>query len=173
MGAQGYVINLKAKHSRFLSEGGSLIDIPYDYNYDIDGKSRKDWSGTQSQLWTSPQRNPQKVKFPYGIKKIYPKVCRDKRGKIYHRKCSEDASGGSWYFEDELIFATPADKFRNNIWMDGYTGGLILMTKAEAKEMGLTESEVLKEYRADELLHRQAERYGNKAIFFFNYRTIS
>ena len=27
----------------------ALIQIPYDYNYDTDGKSRKDWTGTQSQ----------------------------------------------------------------------------------------------------------------------------
>ena len=156
-----------------------MVGKPYDYNYDIDGRTRKDWSSEldssklhQGQIWTSPQRTPQKTKFPYGLEKIEPKVCRDKRtGKIYHRKCTEDASGGSWYFEDELIFATPADKRNNNIWMDGYTGGLILMTKYEAREMGLTESEVLKEYRADELLHRQAKRYGNKVdAFFFNYR---
>ena len=44
------------------------------------------------------------------------------------------------------------------------------MTKYEAREMGLSESEVIKNYRQDELFDKQAKRYGNKATFFFNYR---
>ena len=82
--------NLRQSH-----RGKTDLEIPYNYDYDIDGKTRKDWSSeldssklTQGQIWTSPQRSPQKTKFPYGLELIYPKVCRNKRtGKIYHRKC--------------------------------------------------------------------------------------
>lgn len=116
----------------------SLLTGEYSTTYDLDQKSRRDWSGYQMQTWTSPQRAPQKTKFPYYIKTI-------RKGKATY-----DDSGGKWYFEDELIFATQGDKRNNNVYMDGYTGGLILMTKYEARDMGLTEAQVIANYRSDQ-----------------------
>ena len=136
-----------------------LIDIPYDYNYDTDGKSRKDWSGTQTQRWTSPQRDPQKTLFPYGLSSIQKS-----------RWVSEDTSGGKWYFEDELIFSTPADKFHNNISMDGWTGGKILMTIYEAQAIGLTPDQILNFYRQDEQFKKIADQVGRTPSLFFEYR---
>jgi len=141
-------------------------EIPYDYNFNMQGKSRRDWSGTQAQQWTSPQRDPQKTKFPYMIK--------TKKGISTGRKGGAptiDLSGGKWYFEEELIFATPADKYNNNIFMSGYTGGLILMTKYEARDMGLSDSDVLKNYRSDQAVKKNADKYGYEAPhYFFDYR---
>ena len=112
------------------------------------------------QTWTSPQRAPQKTKFPYYIKTI-------RKGKATY-----DDSGGKWYFEDELIFATQGDKRNNNVYMDGYTGGLILMTKYEARDMGLTEAQVIANYRSDQAQKKSADKYGYEAPpFFFNYRS--
>ena len=135
------------------------LEIPYDYSYDIDHKSRKDWSGTQSQLWTSPQRDPQKTKFPYGLSRIQKS-----------RWISEDTSGGQWYFEDELIFATPANKWNNNIYMDGWTGGKILMTKQQAYEMGLTPQQIINLYNEDKLFYDSAKKTNTKPSLFFEYR---
>ena len=135
-----------------------LIDIPYDYNYDMDHKSRKDWSGDQLQRWTSPQRDPQKTLFPYGI--TSKKVGRT----------GVDTSGGKWYFEDELIFATPADKFHNNIYQDGWTGGKILMTIYEAQAIGLTKAQILNFYRQDEQFKKIADQVGRTPALFFTYR---
>ncbi len=150
----------------------SLYIGEYSLTYDLDQKRRKDWSGTQSQSWTSPQRTPQKTKFPYGIITVQVSGFTDERtGKFYHRTRGEDRSGGKWYFEDELIFATPANKRDNNSSMDGYTGGLILMTKYEAREMGLNESQVIQNYRSDEAVKKNADKYGYEAPhYFFNYR---
>ena len=100
------------------------------------------------------------------ISKINPST-----GKFTHREFKIDDSGGKWYFEEELIFATPADKFNYNHYQDRYTGGLILMTKYQAREMGLSESDVLKNYRSDEAVKKNADKYGYEAPhFFFNYR---
>jgi hypothetical protein len=147
-----------------------LIDIPYNYTYDTDGKVRKDWSGTQSQLWTSEQRNPQKVKFPYAIKS--EKVCGyiDVRGYFTNKCRGEDRSGGQWYFEDELVMTYAGDKRRNNISMDGWTGGKILMTKQQAFDMGLTPDQVLNYYKQDELFKKRADSVNRKPAFFFEYR---
>jgi hypothetical protein len=154
-----YTANL-LERAKWTQPDITLIEIPYDYNYNMDSKNRRDWSGSQSQQWTSKQRNPQKTKFPYGLSFI-----KDSRWK------STDTSGGKWYFEDELIFATPADKHNNNIWMTGWTGGLILMTKYTAREMGLSDSDVLKNYRSDQAVQKNADKYGYEAPhFFFNYR---
>ena len=149
----GYVSNLQERNPNL-----QLIDIPYDYNYDTDHKNRKDWSGTQIQRWTSPQRNPQKTKFPY-----YIKTKPITRGKV-------DDSGGQWYFEDELIFSYPADKFHNNIWMDGWTGGKILMTIYEAQAIGLTPDQILNFYRQDEQFKKIADQVGRTPSLFFEYR---
>ena len=105
------------------------------------GKSRTDWSGTQSQLWSDPQFPPQKTKF-----------------------------NGNWYFEDELIFSYPADKYNNNIFMDGYTGGKILMTKQQAYEMGMTPQQVINWYNEDKLFYDSAKKTNTKPSLFFEYR---
>ena len=144
----------------------SLLTGEYSLTYDLDQKRRRDWSGTQKQTWTSPQRKPQKTKFPYMVK--------TKKGISTGRKGGAptiDLSGGKWYFEEELIFATPANKRSNNVYMDGYTGGLILMTKYEARDMGLNESQVIANYRSDEAVKKNADKYGYEAPhYFFNYR---
>ena len=141
----------------------SMLTGAYSFTYDVDHKNRKDWSGTQLQRWTSEQRQPQKTKFPYWTK--------TKRTQVGHRSSQADDSGGKWYFEDELIFATPANKHNNNIFMDGWTGGLILMTKYTAREMGLSDSDVLKNYRSDQAVKKNADKYGYEAPhFFFDYR---
>ena len=149
----GYVSNLLDRNPNL-----QLIDIPYDYNYDTDHKNRKDWSGTQLQKWTSPQRDPQKTLFPYGI--TSKKVGRT----------GVDTSGGKWYFEDELIFATPADKYHNNSSMDGWTGGKILMTIYEAQAIGLTPAQILNFYNQDEQLKKIADQVGRTPSLFFEYR---
>ena len=141
----------------------SQLTGEYSFTYDMDHKNRKDWSGTQLQRWTSEQRQPQKTLFPYWIK--------TKRTQVGHRASQADDSGGKWYFEDELIFATPANKHNNNIFMDGWTGGLILMTKYTAREMGLSDSDVLKNYRSDQAVKKNADKYGYEAPhYFFDYR---
>ena len=138
----------------------SLLTGEYSTTYDLDQKRRIDWSGTQKQSWTSPQRTPQKTKFPYGLSE-----------RQISRWISQDTSGGKWYFEDELVMATQGDKYRNNSSMDGYTGGLILMTKYEARDMGLTEAQVIANYRSDEAQKKSADKYGYEAPhYFFNYR---
>ena len=154
----GYLQNLMETHPNIPA-----LEIPYDYNYNMQGKTRTDWSGTQAQRWTSPQRAPQKTKFPYGITKT--------RTTIGNRRHSVDTSGGKWYLEDELVMATQGDKFRNNSSMDGYTGGLILMTKYKARDLGLTESQVIQNYRSDQAVKKSADKYGYEAPhYFFNYR---
>jgi len=153
MGAQGYTITLRDRNPNT-----PMIDIPYDYNYDTDHKNRTDWSGTQLQKWTSPQRDPQKTLFPYWLK-TYKK-----------NRASYDDSGGQWYFEDELIFATPANKKSNNIHMDGWTGGKILMTIYEAQAIGLTKAQILNFYRQDEQLKKIADQVGRTPSLFFEYR---
>jgi len=130
----------------------------YNLTYDLEQKRRNDWSGTQNQVWTSPQRTPMKTKFPYWLK-TYKK-----------NRASYDDSGGKWYFEDELIFATPADKWNNNSSMDGYTGGLILMTIYEAQKLGLTPKQVLNFYRQDEQFDKIAKQVGRTPALFFTYR---
>ena len=44
----------------------SLLTGEYSTTYDLDQKRRIDWSGTQMQTWTSPQRVPQKQNFLIG-----------------------------------------------------------------------------------------------------------
>ena len=134
------------------------------------GLSRTDWSGTQRQLLTDRQFPPHKIKFPYLIITERVSGYIDARGKFTQKSREEDRSGGKWYFEDELIFATKSKRQNSNVYQSGWYHGLILMTKYEAREMGLSESEVIKNYRQDELFDKQAKRYGNKATFFFNYR---
>ena len=143
----------------------------YNLTYDLDQKRRIDWSGTQNQVWTSPQRTPQKTKFPYWIKTKKTNI-NPSNQKFYHRKFTIDDSGGKWYLEDELVMATQGDKFRNNSSMDGYTGGLILMTKYKARDLGLTESQVIQNYRSDQAVKKSADKYGYEAPhYFFNYRS--
>ena len=149
-----YLQNLRDRHPNKTD-----LEIPYDYNYDLEQKRRIDWSGTQEQIWTSPQRTPMKTKFPYGLSKIQKS-----------RWVSEDTSGGKWYFEDELIFATPADKYRNNSSMDGWTGGKILMTKQEAFNMGMTPQQVINWYNEDKLFYDSAKKTNTKPSLFFEYR---
>jgi len=136
----------------------SILTGAYSTTYDMDHKNRSGHFGKQLQRWTSPQRQPQKTKFPY-----YIKTKGITRGKV-------DDSGGAWYFEDELIQTYPPNRTTVNSHMDGWTGGLILMTKYQAREMGLTETEVLTNYNQDVLFDKQAKRYGTKATLFFNYR---
>ena len=139
--------------------------------YSLDGLSRTDWSGTQRQLLTEKQFPPHKIKFPYMIITERVKGYLDVRGKFTHKSREEDRSGGKWYFEDELIFATKAMRKNYNVFQDGWYNGLILMTKYEAREMGLSESEVLKNYRSDEAVKKNADKYGYEAPhFFFDYR---
>ena len=148
-----------------------LIDIPYNYTYDTDGKGRKDWSGTQSQLWTSPQRNPQKTKFPYAITTVRVSGYTDERtGKFVQRARGEDRSGGQWYFEDELVMTYAGDKHNNNISMDGWTGGKILMTIYEAQAIGLTPAQILNFYNQDEQFKKIADQVGRTPSLFFEYR---
>ena len=112
--------------------------------YDLDGKTRKDWSGNQSQLWSSDQYVPQKTKFPYNIKrKLLPKTGR-KGGQQ-----STDDSGGQWYFEHELIMTYAGDKQRFNASHDQWTGGKILMTKQQASEMNLSHGQIMNYYNQD------------------------
>jgi hypothetical protein len=120
----------------------------------LDQKRIKDWSGTQNQSWSDPYHQPQKTKFPYYIKTV-------KRN-----RASYDDSGGSWYFPEELIFSYAG----NSNYATGWTGGKILMTKYEARKMGLSDSEVIKNYRQDETFDKSAKLYGFKPTFFFNYR---
>jgi len=150
----GYTANLLDRNPNL-----QLIDIPYDYNYDMDHKSRKDWSGDQLQRWTSPQRDPQKTLFPYGLSKIQKS-----------RWISEDTSGGQWYFEDEVIQTYAGDKFHNNIYMDGWTGGKILMTIYEAQAIGLTKAQILNFYNQDEQFKKIADQVGRTPALFFTYR---
>ena len=162
----GYVSNLLDRNPNL-----QLIDIPYSYTYDIRGKSRTDWSGTQSQRWTSRQRDPQKTLFPYGIKtERVSGYTNERTGKWTQKTRSEDRSGGQWYFEDELIFATPADKYHNNSSMDGWTGGKILMTIYEAQAIGLTPDQILNFYRQDEQFKKIADQVGRTPSLFFEYR---
>ena len=136
-----------------------------------DNITRKEWSGTQTQRITNKQFPPHKYKFPYWV------ITKKEKGyiqphnlKFTNRVRTVDDSGGKWYFEDELIFATKAMRKNYNVFQGGWYNGLILMTKYEAREMGLSESEILKNYRQDELFDKQAKRYGTKATFFFDYR---
>ena len=161
-----YLQNLRDRHPNKTD-----LEIPYDYNYNLEQKRRNDWSGTQRQIWTSTQRVPMKVKFPYMIKTERVSGYVDVRGKFTHKSRDEDRSGGKWYFEDELIFATPADKFRNNSSMDGWTGGLILMTKQEAANMGMTPQQVINWYREDQLFNDSAKKTNTKPSLFFTYRS--
>ena len=156
--------------SSLLYPGGKNNPSVYNLTYDLDQKGRKDWSGNQLQLWTSPQRTPMKTKFPYWVKTEQVSGYWNERGKFTNRSRWEDRSGGKWYFEEELIFATPADKYRNNSSMDGYTGGKILMTKLEAAQMGLTPDQILNFYRQDEQFKKAADQVGREPAFFFEYR---
>ena len=145
----------------------SSLGKPYDYNYDIDHKNRKDWSGTQTQRWTSPQRDPQKTKFPYGFSSKKEIKYVSPPGRMM--SVTVDTSGGSWYFEDELI-QTYAGNKRGNQYQDGWTGGKILMTKQQAFDMGLTPDAVLNFYAQDEQFKIRADSVGRKPAFFFEYR---
>ena len=45
------------------------------------------------------------------------------------------------------------------------------MTKYEARKMGLTEAQVIQNYRADQAVKKNADKYGYEAPhYFFNYR---
>ena len=135
------------------------------------GKGRSDWSGSQSQLWSDPSYPPQKVKFPYNIKS--EKVCGyiQPHNQKWTNKCrGEDRSGGQWYFEDELVMTYAGDKYNNNIFMDGWTGGKILMTKQQAYEMGMTPQQVINWYNEDKLFYDSAKKTNTKPSLFFEYR---
>ena len=121
-------------------------------------KSRSDWSGTQSQLWSNPQFPPQKTKFPYGLTK--KKVGR----------ALVDTTEGNWYFEEELVMAYAGDKWNFNVYQDKYTGGKILMTKQQAYEMGMTPQQVINWYNEDKLFYDSAKKTNTKPSLFFEYR---
>ena len=129
-----------------------------------DQKKRVDWSGHQMQTWTDPQFPPQKTKFPYYIKTRDARIGNQRASRV-------DDSGGSWYFEDELVMTYAGNKRDNNIWMDGWTGGKILMTKQEAFNMGLTPEAVVNFYKQDEQFKKRADAVGRKPAYFFDYRS--
>ena len=153
-------------------DGERVYGVGHLTTYDLDGKTRCDWSGCQSQLWSSPQFSPQKTKFPYGVKQ--ERVCGytdERTGKFVNKCRGEDRSAGKWYFEEELVMTYQGDKYNNNIFMDGYTGGKILMTKQEATEMGLTPQQVLNFYFQDKLAKDRFESLNIKPEYFFEYRS--
>ena len=80
------------------------------------GLSRTDWSGTQRQLLTDKQFPPHKIKFPYLIITERVSGYIDARGKFTQKSREEDRSGGKWYFEDELIFATKSKRQNSNVY---------------------------------------------------------
>ena len=131
----------KSDNVSFDSQGNRLLGAGHLTTEGTKGKSRSDWSGTQFQLWSNPQFPPQKTKF-----------------------------NGNWYFEDELIFSYPADKWNYNIWMDKFTGGKILMTKQQAYEMGMTPQQVINWYNEDKLFYDSAKKTNTKPSLFFEYR---
>ena len=161
----------KTTHVSFDSQGTRLLGEPHLTTQGTKGKGRSDWSGSQSQLWSDPQFPPQKVKFPYAVET--ERVCGytdERTGKFVHKCRGEDRSGGKWYFEDELVMSYAGDKYRNNISMDGYTGGKILMTKQQAYEMGMTPQQVINWYNEDKLFYDSAKKTNTKPSLFFEYR---
>jgi len=158
----------KTTHVSFDSQGTRLLGEPHLTTQGTKGKSRSDWSGTQSQLWSDPQFPPQKVKFPYGLKSKSHNV--DHRTGKTGRTHQDDDSGGAWYFEDELVMSYAGNKQANNIFMDGYTGGKILMTKQQAYEMGMTPQQVINWYNEDKLFYDSAKTTNTKPSLFFEYR---
>ena len=131
----------------------------------LDGKTRKDWSGNQEQLWSDSQFPPQKTKFPFNIKrKLLPST--GKKG----GQQSTDDSGGQWYFEHELIMTYEGDIRNYNVYQDAWTGGKILMTKQQAYEMGMTPQQVINWYNEDKLFYESAKKTNTKPSLFFEYR---
>jgi len=131
-------------------------------------KRRSDWSGTQNQQWSDPYYQPQKTKFPYGMKWKDHNV--DHRTGKTGRTHQDDDSGGQWYFEEDLIMTYAGDKRRYNSTQDGYTGGKILMTKQQAYEMGMTPQQVINWYNEDKLFYDSAKKTNTKPSLFFEYR---
>ena len=54
--------------------------------------------------------------------------------------------------------------------MKGYSGGLILMTKQQAYEMGMTPQQVINWYNEDKLFYESAKKTNSKPSLFFEYR---
>ena len=161
-----YTKNLLERHPNT-----PLLEIPYDYNYNMMQRNLTDWSGKQHQLWTSRQRQPQKTKFPYWTITERVSGYRDERtGKFVQRSREEDRSGGAWYFEDELIQTYVGDKWNRNEYQGGWTGGKILMTKQQAYEMGMTPQQVINWYNEDKLFYDSAKKTNTKPSLFFEYR---
>jgi len=144
---------------------------PYSFTYDLQGGKIEDWSGTQKQLWTSQQRQPQKTKFPYWtITKREKGYIQPHNLKFTNKERTVDDSGGAWYFEDELIQTYVGDKWNRNQWQGGWTGGKILMTKQQASNMGLTPQQVINWYNEDKLFYDSAKTTGTIPSLFFEYR---
>jgi len=76
----------------------------------------------------------------------------------------------NWYSNDQLIQLTPPDHYTKTCSMKGYSGGLILMTKQQAYEMGMTPQQVINWYNEDKLFYESAKKTNSKPSLFFEYR---
>ena len=52
-------------------------------------------------------------------------------------------NSNNWYTNDQLIQSHPPNHFSASCDMKGYSGGLILMTKQQAYEMGRTPQQII------------------------------
>ena len=149
----------------FDSKGNRILGVGHLTTQGLEGKSRCDWSGCQEQLWSDPQYSPQKTKFPY---MIITELARSTGRKGGRQKL--DISGGQWFFEKELVMSYDGDKHNFNIWQDGYTGGKILMTKQEARNLGFSSQQIVNYYFQDKLIKERSESLNVKPNYFFEYR---
>ena len=79
-------------------------------------------------------------------------------------------NSNNWYSNDQLIQLTPPDHYTKTCSMKGYSGGLILMTKQQAFEMGMTPQQVINWYNEDKLFYESAKKTNTKPSLFFEYR---
>jgi len=79
-------------------------------------------------------------------------------------------NSNNWYSNDQLIQLTPPDHYTKTCNMKGYSGGLILMTKQQAYEMGMTPQQVINWYNEDKLFYESAKKTNTKPSLFFEYR---
>ena len=79
-------------------------------------------------------------------------------------------NSNNWYTNDQLIQLTPPDHYTKTCDMKGYSGGLILMTKQQAFEMGMTPQQVINWYNEDKLFYDSAKKTNTKPSLFFEYR---